>query len=71
MLNDSFPRVHICTGELVAMPQMHSSFIDACDSPFRAVNKITDLNTSMRLATEKRNYIECFDDSRHLHFNNK
>jgi len=74
MLNDSFSRVniYIYLGKLVAMPQMHSSFIDAHDSPFRAANKIADLSTSMRLAIAKRDYTECALMVRvNLYFNNK
>lgn len=59
MFNDSFPRTHVCTGKLVVMLQIRSSFTDAHDSPFRAVNKIANLSTSIRLATTKRNYTEC------------
>lgn len=56
MLNDSFPRVYVCT----PVADASSGFIDAHDSPFiRAVNKIANLSTSIRLAMAKRDYTEC------------
>lgn len=57
MLNDSFPRVYVCTSTPAA--DASSGFIDAHDSPFRAVNKIANLSTSIRLAMAKRDYTEC------------